>query len=148
MTAQTKEGREKTSAVEEFLQSALMAFLENDLVEMDRFVRLGAIEAASLSKYAARAKTKELVKGNSEGAADDGQSSQSFKQIAGEIRALINGHYPQPDRALVALEALELHIIDLKRAMRGDYWREARRLLQASRQESDILSREIGKIVE
>jgi hypothetical protein len=148
VSRQTKDGRKKITSLEEYLQSALNAYFEEDQVEMDKFVRLGGIETTSLIRYVARVKTKELVSAMQADKLVETKPNQSFKQISSEIRELIDRHHPEPDQALLALEALHFDVSALRRAMRDEDWQDAQRLIGACRYENDILSREISKMTE
>ena len=53
LSRQTKDGRQKINALEDVLQSALNAYFDNGIDEMEKFVRLGEIEATSLTRFVA-----------------------------------------------------------------------------------------------
>ena len=153
---QTEAGLEKVQNLESFLQSALMADLDNDINEMDKFIRLGEIEANALLKTTPKMRRIDR-KSESEGAAvadtsDDGKSGAvnkgSFKRITGAIGDLIDRYHPQPHKASVALRELQSNSIALRRAMRGQSWQEASRLIAVCRDENAILVREIGKMTD
>jgi len=57
----TSDGLEKIERLEGFLQLALGAYIDGDINELDKYVRLGSIEAGALSKYAEKAKNQALV---------------------------------------------------------------------------------------
>jgi tetratricopeptide (TPR) repeat protein len=145
---QTKDGRKKLNALEDYLQSAMNGYFEDDLPEMERFVRLGGIEATALTRLVARVKTKDLVSAMQAGSLGDRAPRQSLKQLIAEMRELLDRHHPHPDRALVALEALQYNVALLRRGLRAEDWKETKRAIELCRYETETLSKEVKKLTE
>jgi hypothetical protein len=164
--ARSDEGQVKITNLEKFLQSSIVAYFDNDIIAMDKFIQLGEIEAGALLKYAARAagsfKEDESADNHSGPAAlesalaaataDDGMESGpekgSLKRLTAAIRRLIERHHPKPHKALVALRELQSNSVLLRRAMRQESWQEANRLLDLCQAEKQILLRETEKMTD
>ena len=161
LSRKTESGRDKVANLEHFLASSIDAYLDNDQGEMEKFARLGSIEAAALVTYADRkneAKSSEEIMPGS-ATTDDGASlladggsevgsKGSFKRITEAVSDLIERHHIKPHKAAIALRELQSTSLSLRRAMRNESWQEASRLLEICRAECAILRREIGKMTD
>ncbi len=148
VSRQTRDGRKKVNALEDFLQAALGGYFEDNIIAMEKFVRLSGIEATSLVRHVARTKTKDLVSQMQSASLGEKSPKQSAKQIISEIRELIDRHHPHPDRSLVALEGLQFNITVLRRAMRAENWKEAKRYIDLCRFETESLTKEASRLTE
>lgn len=145
--------RSKIHALENFLQSAINAYLEGDVSGMENFVRLGTIESTALMKAAVRADVADptaSATADTDGreASEDGgeRANLSFKKTAAAIIELLERHHSEPARALSSLAGMQKDVSSLKRAIREENWKEAAALVQSCRDYLGILSAEVASM--
>ncbi len=142
-----KDARLHLSSLEESLHDALNAYLEGNDEELEKFLRLGKIEATSLFKYKEIA-TKDLDSSIVEQGQVDLSTSDnpSLRENLVEMTDLLVKHHPDPRSPASTTEQLQVQLSNLKRAVKAEQWPQVEILLSSARFNCQILKNEIGKI--
>lgn len=141
-----KEARSHLISLEDSLNEALGAYLDGDSAQLEKYLRLGKIEANSLLKYKEVAgKTSSANSSASEFDLSQDQHS-SLRQDLDETGDLLAKQLSDPRTAIITIEHLQTQLTALKRSIKAENWPEVETSLSSARFNCQILQAEIAKL--
>ena len=146
---QINQVRSQMHSLEKSLQSALDAYMNGDIDDLEKFLRLGLIESQALSKYEAHAEHSGQANKDSQLPANfnlSASESTSLKEDLVRMASLLKKHHPTAIKGQSALEKLQETLPKMKRALKERNWQQAAILLDLCQSNSAILKTEIAKL--
>ncbi len=140
--------RSQMHSLESSLESALTAYMKDNTNDLEKFLRLGLIEAQALMQYEVRAERS--------GPGNKADQSANFNLLANEstslredlarMATLLKKFHPEASKAQTALEKLRQTLPQMKRALKDEEWQQAALLLDMCESNTALLKTEIAKL--
>lgn len=140
-----KGARHHVRSIEQNLALAIEAYSYDDEADMNKFMRLGLIEATALSKFKERS-TLESAGDEPTNFNLDYSETSTLKENLAETSAHLSRYEPRPHRALNLLSKIDSDIASLKKLMKQQEWPQAGTFAAECRLEIENLENEIRKL--
>lgn len=139
-----KNARHHVRAIEHNLALALNAYLDEDDDEVDKFIRLGSIEAAALIRYKAQS---DIVDDNEKTNFNlDSLETSTLSENLTETAGHLGKYQPLPQRALRLFEKMQTDLVSLKKLMKAREWPQAEILVKACQVDAGEIEEAIRKL--
>ena len=146
---QTNQVRLQMHSLENSLESALDAYMEEDINDLEKHLRLGQIEAQALTQYEIQAEHSVQVRTDDQAPVNFNllaTESTSLREDLARMTSLLKKHHPDATRAETSLENLRQTLPQLKRALKDEEWQQATLLLDKCKNNGALLEIEILKL--
>lgn len=141
--------RSQMHSLESSLESALTAYMKDNTNDLEKFLRLGLIEAQALMQYEVRAERSVQVSTEDQQPVNFNllaNESTSLREDLARMATLLKKYHPDASKAQSTLEKLRQTLPQMKRALKDEDWQQAARLLDMCESNTELLKTEIAKL--
>ncbi len=141
--------RSQMHSLESSLESALTAYMKDNTNDLEKFLRLGLIEAQALMQYEVRAERSVQVSTEDQQPVNFNllaNESTSLREDLARMATLLKKYHPDANKAQSTLEKLRQTLPQMKRALKDEDWQQAAHLLDMCVSNTVLLKTEIAKL--